>query len=225
MRKIKKIRLNISRSLSRSIVKSLLIVFFGSFGYWIFAQKKHYTAIVKKFGVEIEYEVNDFEPSNSAKKLLNKSTLENSFSGYGYAIDGDSLKIAGNEVRLLEIDAPEYQQTCFDTNNLEYNCGQIAKKYTQNLIKNKQVDCYYFTTDMYKRYLAKCFIGELEINKELIRSGMAIIYSYNQASEEMIELEQQAKTAKIGIWQGIFQNPKDYRRFHKNNHKKHNKTH
>ena len=43
-----------------------------------------------------------------------------------YVIDGDSLTIGDKEIRLIGIDAPEYNQTCFDDNNSEYDCGQEA---------------------------------------------------------------------------------------------------
>ena len=50
-------------------------------------------------------------------KIENNKNLQE-ISGIFTAIDGDSLRIKnGQEIRLLEIDAPEYNQTCFDKND------------------------------------------------------------------------------------------------------------
>jgi endonuclease YncB( thermonuclease family) len=43
---------------------------------------------------------------------------------------------------------------------------------------------------------------------------MALIYNFNQSDEIMRELEKSARISKIGIWQGKFQKPKDYRKSH-----------
>ena len=48
----------------------------------------------------------------------------------------------------------------------------------------------------------------------LIKSGMALIYDYSQSSYIMKSLERKAKSKRIGIWQGKFQKPKDYRKSH-----------
>ena len=50
-------------------------------------------------------------------------------------VDGDSLEINNKKIRLIGIDAPEYYQTCFDEDGLEYDCGFDALEYLQNLIE------------------------------------------------------------------------------------------
>lgn len=151
----------------------------------------------------------------SALKQDISAEFNQSFFGLTRVIDGDSLKVGDNEVRLFGLDAPEYKQTCFDKENEEYNCGQISKKFLYDLANNKEVICYYAQKDIYNRFLGQCYLGEVSINEEIVKNGMAVIYDYKTSSAKMDELESAAKASKIGIWQGSFQLPKEYRKSHK----------
>jgi len=139
--------------------------------------------------------------------LFNKN-----FSGKAFALDGDSIKVGKKEVRLFGLDAPEYKQKCLDQNNQEYGCGIISHDFLTKLINGKKVECVYAEKDKYDRFLGKCFIGEVSINEEIVKNGMAVIYNFTESSDKMDNLEKQAKATKIGIWRGSFELPKDYRK-------------
>ncbi len=49
---------------------------------------------------------------------------------------------------------------------------------------------------------------------------MAIVYNFTESSENLDQLEKFAKSSKIGIWQGAFELPKNYRKKNPNLHKK-----
>lgn len=136
------------------------------------------------------------------------------FSGKAFVLDGDSLRVGGKEVRLIEIDAPEYSQTCFNEKKHEYACGQISRDFLIDLVGGKMVRCIYATRDKYDRFLSKCFINEKSINQEILRNGMAVIYNFADVDEEIIAIEAEAKKARRGIWRGAFELPKDYRKTH-----------
>ena len=138
--------------------------------------------------------------------------FDKKFSGKVFVIDGDSLKVGGKEVRLFGIDAPEYHQTCLDSQSEEYACGLISLEFTRKLANGKNAECLYAEKDKYDRYLGKCFVDGVSINEELIKNGMAVIYNFSESDAAMDEFEAAAKKKKLGIWRGAFQLPKDYRK-------------
>lgn len=131
----------------------------------------------------------------------------------GYkVVDGDSLEIDGKKIRLIDIDAPEYEQTCFDKNNIEYNCGIEALEFLENKIKKgerqgQKLKCNKKDVDKYKRDLSVCYIGKTNLNRLMIKSGYALSYW----SKKYKTLEDKAKNEKKGIWQGKFMRPELYR--------------
>ncbi|MBM3579279.1 MAG: thermonuclease family protein [Alphaproteobacteria bacterium] len=143
--------------------------------------------------------------------------FDKKFFGKVFVIDGDSLKVGGKEVRLFGVDAPEYSQTCFDAKKEEYACGHVSLEFTKKLAGGKIAECVYAEQDKYDRYLSKCRIDELSINEELVKNGMAVVYNFTESDEKMDALEAAAKQQKLGIWQGAFQLPKNYRKDHPRN--------
>jgi len=140
--------------------------------------------------------------------------LDKEFKGIAKVSDGDSIKVGEKKIRLMGIDAPEYKQTCFDTNYEEYACGQVSKAFLMNLANDKEVTCFYQKFDKYNRYLSECYVDGKMINQEILRNGMGVTYTFGPADIEMNRLEAEAQEKKIGIWQGAFQLPKDYRKMH-----------
>ena len=132
--------------------------------------------------------------------------------GKAKVIDGDTIHIGNNKIRLHGIDAPEQKQTCTIEGN-EWNCGLDATIFLSNLINRKSVNCRVNDIDQYKRLVAVCFIDNININQIMIISGWAIAYRYY--SKDFIKEEEIAKKNKIGIWRGTFEEPYIYRKKNK----------
>ena len=132
--------------------------------------------------------------------------------GKAKVIDGDTIHIGNNKIRLHGIDAPEQKQTCIFEGN-EWNCGQDATFFLSNLINKKSVSCRVNDIDQYKRLVAVCFIDNININQIMVIFGWAIAYRYY--SKDFIKEEQIAKKNKIGIWRGTFEEPYIYRKNNK----------
>ena len=120
-------------------------------------------------------------------------------------VDGDSLEYQGERIRILDIDAPEFLQKCYDSSGWQYRCGFEAKEYLRKLVSGN-IRCERMGKDRYKRSLMDCFNGNINIGAEMVRQGYAVAYSDRYKEEE-----QEAKANKRGIWQGRFMRPELYR--------------
>lgn len=143
--------------------------------------------------------------------------------GWPNVIDGDTIVIMKERIRLHGIDAPEIKQICRNKNNTIYMCGIIAKNALDNFIKiessgypEKKVYCYYSERDKYKRIIGKCYVGKdskFNLNHAMVFSGQAV--AYTRYSNDYIEAQNKAKKMGIGIWQGEFILPEEWRRKNK----------
>ena len=134
-------------------------------------------------------------------------------SGKAKIIDGDTIHIGNNKIRLHGIDAPEFNQTC-SYNNIKWKCGEESKVKLEKIIQNKIVECKTNKIDKYERFIAICYNGEININKIMVRDGWAIAYRYY--SLDYINDENFAKKKKLGIWKGKFLEPYKFRKKNKN---------
>ena len=108
--------------------------------------------------------------------------------------DGDTIRVlqAGKQVdiRLAAIDCPEMDQPY----------GPTAKKFTAGLVEDKIVRIWPTDTDTYGRTVAFVFVGSANLNKELLKAGLAWHYKRYSRDPELAKLEFQARAQKIGIW-------------------------
>ncbi|MGL4406723.1 MAG: thermonuclease family protein [Notoacmeibacter sp.] len=140
----------------------------------------------------------------SAAALTFSGSEVRSLPGQARAMDGDSLRLGDEEIRLWGIDAPELQQQCRNTQG-SFACGREAQKQLKKLITNVNLVCKGLGRDRYDRLLGVCRIGTKDINAEMVRGGFA--YAYGGYTVE----ESQARATKAGIWQAENERPKSYR--------------
>lgn len=94
------------------------------------------------------------------------------------------------KIRFDQIDAPEKSQ----------DYGTASRQTLSNLIFGKTVTLKIKTTDKYGRTVAEVFVGSTNINKEMVRRGMAWAYREYMTDNEYLTLEAQAKAQRIGLW-------------------------
>lgn len=109
--------------------------------------------------------------------------------------DGDSLALRGGhgkriEVRLAGIDSPEHGQPW----------GDESRAALRELVSGKRVRLEAEDTDRYGRTVARVFVGELDVNEELVRRGDAWVYRRFASDERLFALEKEARAAKRGLW-------------------------
>ena len=130
-------------------------------------------------------------------------------TGTASVIDGDTLEIRGNRIRLHGIDAPESGQNC-QANDKNYRCGQHATLALSDKIGSSNITCRGTDSDRYGRVIAICYLGNIDLNAWMVTQGWAI--AYRQYSTDYVSNEENAKTANRGIWRGPFVPPSQWRR-------------
>ena len=142
-----------------------------------------------------------------------KSEQVKEISDYVKIIDGDTIKINSKKIRLHGIDAPELKQKCI-LNKKKWDCGKQSKIELNNLVNDQIVECIVKDIDIYDRYIAICFTKSNNLNRLMVKKGWALAYRY-YSSDYILE-EKYAEDNKLGIWEGVFENPYIYRK--KNKH-------
>lgn len=146
-------------------------------------------------------------PARAEPDATTESVIRSSSENPAFAVDGDSLEIGTSRIRLMGIDAPEYDQSCKNAAGKLYPCGQQSADFLAQLIKNRNIVCHIHKKDKYDRDLCTCYAGNTDINAEMIRSGHAIVYLESAYDS----LQRAAQAQKIGIWNGIFMHPRLFR--------------
>ncbi len=139
-------------------------------------------------------------------------------SGYAKIIDGDTIKINSKKIRLHGIDAPEKKQVCkkpyitivFFSFSKNYLCGQVSTDKLTKKINNQIIKCKIKNVDRYNRLIGECYKKNENLNSWLVSNGYAV--AYRKYSKKYILNEINAKDNKLGIWQGKFEMPWNFRR-------------
>ena len=144
-------------------------------------------------------------------------------SGPARVVDGDTLEVQGQKVRLHGIDAPEIRQVC---QRAEWNghcqciedtawaCGASARRHLEELIARRPVTCTQTDTDRYGRMVARCFVGHphthIDLGGWMVRQGHAV--AYVKYSRDYLPQEAIARGARLGLWSGTFVPPAAWRK-------------
>jgi endonuclease YncB( thermonuclease family) len=147
--------------------------------------------------------------TSNALFLARSAVAADAIKGQATVIDGDTIEIHGQRFRLHGIDAPESKQTCF-AGGKSYRCGQQAALALSDKINRKLVSCDERDRDRYKRIVAVCSSGSVDLNGWLVFQGWAV--AYRRYSKDYVGEEETAKAQGVGIWSGEFVLPWDWRR-------------
>ena len=130
-------------------------------------------------------------------------------SGKAYVIDGDTIRVSGERIRLSGLDAPEVDQVAKHQDGYWFKQGQRIKSALIKEIGGKVVRVTVEGYDKYDRVLGIVTCDGRDIGEWLVWNGYAIA----AFGERYRRLELDAQRAQRGMWAHAAQyNPRDWRR-------------
>ena len=133
--------------------------------------------------------------------------------GVASVIDGDTIEIHGQRIRLFGIDAPESSQLCMRASGERWRCGQRASFALADRIGRASVSCRPRDLDRYGRVVAVCFKGNEDLNRWMVANGWAA--AYRRYSGAYVAEEDAVRRGRVNIWSGAFEMPWDWRAQHR----------
>ena len=132
-------------------------------------------------------------------------------SGPPRIIDGRTLEVAGQRVRLFGIDAPDVNQVC-QHGGRDYPCGRVARAALWDLVAGLDVSCAPETEAPHEdgSIAATCTAGGASLNESMVHGGWAL--ADRGASDRYMAAEADARSARRGLWKGEFELPSAWRR-------------
>jgi len=133
----------------------------------------------------------------------------NEVEGVATVIDADTIVIAGKRIRLVDIDAPELDQTCGEDRSKIWLCGESAADAMKKHLAGQIVSCSVRGYDRHHRLLGLCSLPDgSEINRWAVREGWALTYNLDNVYENE---QREASIALRGIWSSKFIKPSEWR--------------
>ncbi len=109
--------------------------------------------------------------------------------------DGDTVTCIDEnnqqqKIRLAEIDAPEAKQ----------DFGQASRQALASMVFGKTVTVVDDGKDRYGRWIGHLYADGVDVNRQMVASGMAWHYSAYSNDQSLAALQAQAQAQKLGIW-------------------------
>jgi endonuclease YncB( thermonuclease family) len=141
--------------------------------------------------------------------ILTFTWRRNALTGPAKIIDGDTIVVADELVRLHGIDAPELDQT-FRWRGEQIACGMMAFAALEALTAGVRLRCEAVERDRHGRLVAKCFSPNgVDIGRRLVSAGWAL--AYRRYARDYVDAEDEARKARRGLWRGRFIKPWEWR--------------
>ena len=167
------------------------------------------------FGVATKFSGNTPEP------ILNRVTSPQSVSaptqvatviGRAVVVDGDTIEIAGERIRINGIDAPETAQLCQDPYGKAYRCGsESARALDKLLAASRPTECHFFERDQYGRFVGDCYRADGQNVAKLLVSGGHALDWPKHSNGAYADVQLNAQVQKLGVWRGKFMEPWEWR--------------
>jgi endonuclease YncB( thermonuclease family) len=142
--------------------------------------------------------------------LVGTTRASTTIIGQASIIDGDTVEIRGERIRLFGIDAPEAAQMCLSPDGANWPCGRRASFALADHIGSLNLTCTLRGKDRWGRTIATCRSQSGDVQEWMVANGWAL--AFVRYSRDYIRSQARAKQAKLGMWVGSFQAPWDWRK-------------
>ncbi|MBG6083122.1 thermonuclease family protein [Rubrivivax gelatinosus] len=125
--------------------------------------------------------------------------------------DGDTVGLLTGglqqvKIRLSSIDAPESSHTNKQVGRIGQPYSTNSRRALEALVKGKAVEASCPDTDRYGRKVCFLFAEGVAVNAEMVRQGWAWANTSSKGrylrDKSMVQLQEQAQRARIGLWAG-----------------------
>lgn len=141
--------------------------------------------------------------------LLTSIAAAAEIRGVPKILDGDTVEIAHQRIRIFGIDAPEMEQLCLDAAAQRSTCGLSARNALSSFGARRSWSCTSVDVDQYGRHVARCQVEGQDVGRWMVAQGWAL--SFIRYSSAYVEDEKAARAARRGLWSGAFIAPWDWR--------------
>ena len=140
--------------------------------------------------------------------LKNLNAEDKIIKGKAKVVNSDYIKIDKQTIILFGVEAMERPQKCYINNEL-WPCWESGVRKLEEIVDLGETVCFVKGKAKMNRVFAICETQNIELNKELIRSGLAL--ARIKQSDLYIDDERYAKENNLGIWRGKFVEPWKWR--------------
>lgn len=131
-------------------------------------------------------------------------------TGHATVVDGDTIEIRSQRIRLWGIDAPEGQQRCVKDGKL-WRAHTDSANALDSYLAGRPITCQQKDIDRYQRIVATCTADGEDIAGWMVRMGWAFDFPrYSMGSYGAVQAEAIADLR--GLWRGKCEMPWEWRR-------------
>ena len=136
--------------------------------------------------------------------VISGSAEASDYSGRARVVDGNTITIRNQRIRIAAVDACERDQTGLKDGRM-WRCGVAARRHLGKMIDG-HVRCDIIDQDQYRRLVGQCFIRDIDIGLAMVNAGLAeAMLRYLPATHSISEVEygqaeNRARDSGFGMW-------------------------
>lgn len=149
----------------------------------------------------------------AAEPSIAETRQRTEYVGRARVIDGDTIRIGGDTIRLWGVDAPERDQVCL-INGSPIMCGEMVLTALRDKVAGNRVRCRYkdwnegLAAEHQARAVGQCAIDGADLGDWLVSRGLAV----PAYADHYSNVGRMACNGRVGLWAGSFAEPGAWRR-------------